>query len=188
VVCNYGVRGSNPLAGTVLISNKKLLKWHNRLSSRGKRPVPLTFILKPLLRGRERHQSGDGRRTARSAAEQAGSLSVERRRDGRQGNWRRPFANSTNSPRMKLTPEIIGVALAALSAGLVLGYGLRSFVSLRRRRRRRKRYLIPSGPSHRMEPLNDMEPPDGWRRELETNLSKVTTAPSYEIPGLHPVS
>jgi len=50
-------------------------------------------------------------------------------------------------------PEIVWIALAAL-AGFVLGYGVRTFVSLlRRRRRRRELYFMPPGHSHRMEPL-----------------------------------
>lgn len=61
-------------------------------------------------------------------------------------------------------PEIVWIALAAL-AGFVLGYGVRTFVSLlRRRRRRRELYFMPPGHSHRMEPLNDVEPCDDGAR------------------------
>jgi glucose-6-phosphate-specific signal transduction histidine kinase len=78
---------------------------------------------------------------------------------------------------MKLTPEILWVALAALIIGLVLGYGLRRLVSLlRSRRMHRELSSMPSGQPgrfRRMEPQSDRD----WRRELEDDLSQVTTAP-----------
>jgi hypothetical protein len=57
---------------------------------------------------------------------------------------------------MTLTPEILWVALAALMIGFVLGYGVRSVVSLvRRRRLLRKRYSIRPGQGRRMEPQRE---------------------------------
>jgi hypothetical protein len=75
---------------------------------------------------------------------------------------------------MTLTPEIIWVALAALIIGFILGYGVRSFVSLLRRRRRRR--SRSSGHGRRMELQSDND----WRAELENDLSQVTTAAPSE--------
>ena len=76
---------------------------------------------------------------------------------------------------MKLSAEIIGIALTSLLMGFVLGYGARSFVSLLRHRRMR-RNLSPWQPVHdrRMQSQDDQD----WRMKLEGDLSQVTVAPS----------
>jgi hypothetical protein len=80
---------------------------------------------------------------------------------------------------MKLTPEIIWIAFAALIIGFVVGYGVRSFVSyLRRRRARGGPFSVQASRGQRMEPQNDSD----WRMELESDLAQITTAPS-DNPG-----
>jgi len=76
---------------------------------------------------------------------------------------------------MKLPVEIIWVALTSLLIGFVLGYGVRSFISLLRHRRMR-RNLSPWQPVHdrRMQSQDDQD----WRMKLEGDLSQVTVAPS----------
>jgi hypothetical protein len=79
---------------------------------------------------------------------------------------------------MKLTPDIIWLAPAALTIGFVLGYGLRSFVSfLRHRRVRRERYSMQSGRDRRMEPQGSDQ---DWRTDLERDVSEVTLAPAED--------
>jgi len=81
---------------------------------------------------------------------------------------------------MKLTIEIIWVALTNLIIGFVLGYAVRSWVSLlRSRRMRRNLYPRHSAHERRIEPQGDHD----WRTELEQNLSQVTTAPGDDASG-----
>jgi hypothetical protein len=84
---------------------------------------------------------------------------------------------------MKLTPEIVRLAPAALIIGFVLGYRLRSFVSfLRHRRLWRERYSIQSGQERRMEAQCGNQ---DWRVELERELSEIIAAPT-DVPQVCP--
>jgi hypothetical protein len=81
---------------------------------------------------------------------------------------------------MTLTIEIIWVALTNLMIGFVLGYAVRSQVSLLRNRRvRRNLYPKHTVQDRRMKPQGDHD----WRMELERDLSQVTTAPGDDASG-----